>query len=180
VTIELERVLLRRPEPKDVEQLYQYRNDWNVIRQLGGFSSGYSLRDISDWIEYHRAQKDEIIWTIADKKEDRCLGHVGLYRIDHRIRKAEFAILIGNSKWWRKGLGQEVSRGVLDFAFRELNLHRVELTVLATNSAAIHLYRKLGFTEEGVIRQGQFRDGEYVDIVTMGLLEHEWRESKNT
>ena len=142
----LDAVALRRPEPKDAEFLYDYRNDWDVIQGLGGFSSGYALKDIHDWIEFHRNKQDEIIWAIAEKDTDTCLGHVGLYEIDHRVRSAEFAIMLGNKEWWGKGVGKNVTHSVVDYCFRHLNLHRVSLTVLKTNERAIALYEKLGFS----------------------------------
>ena len=170
----LDAVALRRPEPKDAEFLYEYRNDWEVIQGLGGFSTGYAIKDIHDWIEYHRNKRDEIIWTIAEKDADTCLGHVGLYKIDHRVRSAEFAIMLGNKEWWGKGVGKRTTHAVVDYSFRQLNLHRVYLTVLKTNECAITLYEKLGFKTEGILRDEQFRDGRYVDVAVMGILEHEW------
>lgn len=177
--IVLDRVTLRRPEPRDVEQLYVYRNDWDVICTLGGFSRGYAMKDLTDWVEYHRTRGDEIIWTIADLENDRCLGHVGLYKIDHRVRSAEFAILIGDKSRWGQGLGREITSAVLKFGFEQLNLNRIELTVLENNAAALALYRRLGFVQEGVQRQAQFRDGQYLNVVQMGLLHQEYSASES-
>lgn len=171
-------VVLRRPEPRDAEFLYTFRNDWEVIQGLGGFSTGYAIKDIHDWIEFHRTKRDEIIWTIAAADTDNCLGHVGLYNIDHRVREAEFAIMVGDKTWWGKGIGKKVTSAVVDYGFRQLNLHRVHLTVLKSNDRAISLYEKLGFKTEGILRDGQFRDGRYVDVVVMGLLEDEWPASR--
>jgi ribosomal-protein-alanine N-acetyltransferase len=174
MNIMLKDVVLRRPEPKDVEQLYIYRNDEEVIKYLGGFSTGYAIQDLKEWIESHRKRTDEIIWIIADKEQDRCLGHVGLYKIDHRVRTAEFAILLGDKTSWGKGIGKQVSSAIIAYGFRQLHLHRIQLEVLATNPRAKHLYDTLGFKQEGTLRDGQFRDGNYIEIVIMGLLENEW------
>ena len=177
MSISLDGVVLRRPEPKDVSYLYVYRNNWEVARCLGGFRTGYSLQDLHEWIELHRSLENEVLWVIADEVTDTCLGHIGLYEIDFRVRKAEFAIVIGQKANWGKGLGQTVSRAAIDYGFDELNLHRIELEVLANNARAIHVYEKLGFKREGIQRDAQFRSGQYLDIVTMAILEHErnWR-----
>ena len=170
-------LVLRCPEPRDVPQLYIYRNDTEVTELLGGFSTGYSITDLMEWIDFHRAKSNEVIWVIADKASDLCLGHVGLYNIDHRIRKAEYAIMIGDKASWGRGLGSKVSRYVIDYAFDHLNLHRIELEVLSINARAVKLYLKLGFQQEGILRDAQYRSGSYIDVVRMGLLEHErnWR-----
>lgn len=167
--------ILRKPEPKDVPQLYQYRNDWNAIRSLGGFSTGYSIKDLENWVEAHRNRANEVLWVIANKENGDCLGHVGLYEIDYRIRSAEFAIFIGDTNYWGRGLGTRITQDMLKYGFEQLNLHRIELSVLATHDSAIGLYEKHGFKKEGCRRQAQFRDGRYVDIWVMGLLEDEWR-----
>lgn len=166
-------VYLRRPEPRDVVQLYTYRNDPEVTELLGGFSSGYSIADLTEWVEYHRKKPNEIVWVIADRANDLCLGHVGLYNIDNRIRKAEFAIMIGDKASWGRGLGTVTSKQVIDYGFEQLNLHRIELEVLSSNTRAVKLYQKLGFSHEGILRDAQFRHGVYIDVVRMGLLEHE-------
>jgi RimJ/RimL family protein N-acetyltransferase len=178
MTICLNEVVLRRPEPRDAEQLYVYRNDWDVICSLGGFSRGYSLKDLAEWVEYHRTRQDEILWTIADRETDRCLGHIGLYKIDHRVRSAELAILLGDKTRWGHGLGHAVTQAVLEFGFAQLNMNRIELTVLENNLAALHLYNKLGFMQEGVLRQAQYRNGAYLNVVQMGLLRGEFKSNE--
>jgi RimJ/RimL family protein N-acetyltransferase len=63
---------------------------------------------------------------------------------------------------------------MLDFAFRELNLHRVQLTVFAYNTAALALYEKLGFTREGIHREALHREGQRYDMILFGILRREW------
>lgn len=173
MNLSLEQVSLRRPELKDAEALYAQKNDPEVAAALGGFSLGYSRADIGAWIERHRGIANEALWTIADPS-DRCLGHVGLYRIDHRIRSAEFAIMIGDRESRGRGIGKAVTRLVVDYGFRMLNLNRVELSCLATNERARRLYAGLGFVVEGTLRQAQFKDGHYIDVVQMSVLAAEW------
>lgn len=179
MSIVLNRIILRRPEPSDVEALYEMKNDWENARLLGGFSNGYSREDLCDWIERHRNRVDEIIWIIANKKDNKCIGHVGLYNIDHRVRSAEFAILIGNRQYRSKGLGKEIARAVIEQGFKQLNLHRIELSVITSNNRAISFYKMMGFQAEGTLRHSQFRDGQYLDMTIMSILEGEW-EVKNT
>lgn len=165
--------VLRPPEPHDATRLYQYKNDIEVASLLGGFHAGLSRTDVAEWIESHRRNKSDVIWAIADRDDDSCLGHVGLYQVDHRIRSAEFAIMIGARDRWGKGLGREVTSHVVEWGFSNLNLNRVSLSVLAGNDRAIRLYRSLGFVEEGRLRQAQYKNGAYVDVVLMSVLRSE-------
>jgi [ribosomal protein S5]-alanine N-acetyltransferase len=171
---QLDNVRLRKPESKDLEALYQQKNDPLVAQFLGGFSLGYSRADLADWLEFHRQQKNEMLWTIADLQSDACLGHVGLYKLDHRVRSAEFAILLGAKDRWGKGIGRDVTRFVVDYGFTMLNLNRIELSVLEHNSRARRLYQSLGFREEGLLRQAQYKEGQYLNLVLMALLREEY------
>lgn len=170
-------VRLRKPEPEDLDALYIQKNDSEVAALLGGFTTGLSRRDLSDWLERHRTTDDEVLWTIADKETDRCLGHVGLYRIDHRIGRAEFAIMIGERSAWGRGIGSSTTRFVLRYGFEQLALQRIELSVLANNDRAIELYRKLGFKQEGLQRRAQYKDGRHLDVILMAILREELHDS---
>lgn len=171
-------VILRPPEPCDAERLYEFKNDPEVAALLGGFHMGYTLAAITEWIEYHRKGKDEILWIIADSTNGACLGHVGLYKIDHRVRSAEFAIMVGAKDHWGKGLGRKVTTFIMNWGFTELNLHRMGLSVLATNERAIKLYVSLGFIEEGRLRAAQFKGGKYIDVIMMSMLENERKNAR--
>jgi len=65
---------------------------------------------------------------------------------------------------------------MLEYGFRELNLNRVDLSVLATNERAIGLYESLGFRHEGRLREAQFRSGQYVDVLLMAILAKEYAD----
>lgn len=170
--------VLRRPEDKDIEALYQQKNDSQVATLLGGFSLGYSREDIRQWIESHRARADEVIWVIADTGADRCVGHVGLYQIDHRVGSAEFAIMIGDVAVWGQGLGRRSTAFAMAYGFKELNLNRISLRFLDTNSRAKQLYESMGFQLEGTLRQAQYKQGRYIDVRLMSILRAEYLENE--
>jgi RimJ/RimL family protein N-acetyltransferase len=69
---------------------------------------------------------------------------------------------------------------MLEHAFVRLGLHRVGLSVFAFNERAIRAYRKVGFREEGRLREAIWRDGRYWDELQMGILADEWRAGTDT
>jgi len=170
---QLGRITFRPLEPDDFEALYQQKNDPEVARLLDGFTTGYARADIAAWYDYHRNRSDEVQWAIMQTETGQCLGHVGLYQIDHRVRKANFGIMIGDKSFWGQGIGELCTRFVVVYGFDELNLNRIELTVLDSNPRAIRLYEKLGFREEGRLRQAQFKQGHYHDLIIMAVLREE-------
>lgn len=161
---------LRPFDYDDIDSLYKFRNDPEVIRSLGGFTTGLSKLALREWIDFHRNRKDEVLWCIADSDTNECFGHVGLYNIDHRVRKAELAIVLGERARRGRGLGKQVCGAAIEYGFSSLNLRRIELSLLANNEAARALYDSLGFTVEGQLRQAQFREGRYIDVILMALM----------
>ena len=103
------------------------------------------------------------------------LGDLQLQDRDQRSRVAGVGIGIYDREYLGKGYGREALGLLVDWAFRIQNYTRLWLSVWATNERAIRCYRAIGFVEEGRLRRQIFVDGQYVDVVLMGLLREEWR-----
>ena len=115
-----------------------------------------------------------VIHTLpTDDQPARLVGIVDL-SVDHwSHRDAWLGIGIGERADWGQGYGSEAMRLVLRYAFDELNLHRVSLTVFAYNERALRTYRRLGFVEEGRQRERLLRFGRRWDMVFMGIFNGE-------
>jgi RimJ/RimL family protein N-acetyltransferase len=83
---------------------------------------------------------------------------------------------LGEREYWGKGYGSDALRLILRYAFQELGLQRVTLTVFEYNPRAIRSYEKVGFIHEGRCRKAIHRDGERADLLVMGILRQEWLE----
>jgi RimJ/RimL family protein N-acetyltransferase len=101
------------------------------------------------------------------------VGHLMLYGSDPKDRCGTVSIMIG-PPFQRHGFGHDALDILIRYAFTELGLHRLELSVNAFNTAGLLLYRKLGFVEEGRRRSAIYRDAEWHDHVLLGLLATEW------
>ncbi|KAF7550247.1 hypothetical protein G7Z17_g5865 [Cylindrodendrum hubeiense] len=78
-----------------------------------------------------------------------------------------------------KGYGKEAINWALDWAFRFGGFHRVELSTTSYNERASHLYKKLGFVEEGRSREAYWYDRKWYDVISYGMLEGEWATLRN-
>lgn len=123
-----------------------------------------------------RSEKD-FLFGIRLVETDDLIGLISLEQIDWPNGTAWMGVGIGEAEHRGKGYGTEAIRLLLKFAFHEINLHRVQLTVFAYNPAAVAVYEKLGFTKEGVFRQRLHRDGQRHDVLIYGLLRPEWEAS---
>ncbi len=102
------------------------------------------------------------------------IGFTALW-VNWSQRDAFVAIGIGERDYWGKGYGTDAMRLTLRYAFDELDLHRVTLTVWGVNERAIRSYEKAGFRREGVQRETMQREGRRVDTVVMGVLRDEFK-----
>jgi RimJ/RimL family protein N-acetyltransferase len=116
---------------------------------------------------------------IVAKDGDRLIGSTALRDIDPVARSATFGILIGEVDLHGQGYGTEATQLALKFAFCELNLHRLQLSVFGNNWRAIRVYQKAGFVSEGCLRQAAYRDGQYVDEYRFAILREEWDRMAN-
>jgi RimJ/RimL family protein N-acetyltransferase len=117
---------------------------------------------------------DTILFGIRTRDNDELVGTVGFYEIEWSNQVAWLGMGIGDRGAWGKGYGTEALRLALQYAFDELNLHRLTLTVIDYNERAIALYEKAGFRREGVFREFGQRDGKRYDMYLYGLLRPEW------
>jgi RimJ/RimL family protein N-acetyltransferase len=161
------------PLRKDLLPTYhRWINDLESARNLGGYRP-FAFEEEEKWYE-RLITSDDIHFTIYERERSRPIGTTSLTDIDHRNRRAEFGILIGERCARGRGLGTEVTKLVLDYAFSAVGLHNVMLRVFAFNKAAIRAYKKAGFKEYGRRRESYFMGGEWWDDVYMDSLSTEF------
>ena len=131
----------------------------------------------AEWFGAIQRQKDTVIFGVRLLDAQRLIGSCQLHSINDIHRSAELQIRLGESEGRGHGYGTEAVQLLLDFAFRDLNLHRVYVHVLGTNGRALRLYEKVGFVREGTLREAAHIDGRYVDIELLGILRDEQTRS---
>jgi ribosomal-protein-alanine N-acetyltransferase len=169
-----ETIYLRPLELDDLDRCQTWLNDPEVRRFLSPIRPLDQIAEKAFLEELHK-KSETIILAIVLKDGDRHIGNTGLHHIDEVNRAAEFGIAIGEKDCWQRGYGTEVTRLVLDYGFNTLNLHRIYLRVHGNNPRGLATYQKAGFRQEGLMRQALFRDGEYHDVIFMGLLREEFQ-----
>ena len=173
------RLQFRKMVESDIEKYHSWRNDLDVMKTTSPSLDLYSLEETRQFVENVILNSTSSKSYIIEEKEgNTAIGVTSLIHIDTKNRNAECIIDIGEQEYWGKGYGTEALQLLLAYAFLELNLHRVSLRVFSFNEKAIHIYYKLGFEKEGVIRESLYRNGEWHDIITMGILKSEYMSNK--
>jgi RimJ/RimL family protein N-acetyltransferase len=129
---------------------------------------------LEPWLEGYNRSNTGYLFGVRLLDRDELLGFIELDSILWPHRHSWLSIAIGDAANQGQGYGAEALGLALQFAFDELNLHRVQLTVFSYNQRAIALYEKLGFRREGTFREHIQRDGARYDMYLYGLLRPEW------
>jgi len=166
-----EKIYLRPLEREDADTVKQYINDPDVRATLQMYLPKTHLQEV-EFVEGMGAGKSntDIVLGIALKKDDRLIGTTGFHLIDWKNRRTSWGINIGAKDCWNQGCGTEAARLMVKYAFEELALNRVYLTVYDFNARAIRAYEKAGYRREGLLRQDIFKAGKFWDVWTMGIL----------
>ncbi len=174
------RVRLRAMEREDIPRYVTWLNDQEVRQYLLEtipLSTEQEKRWFDAVLERPRSAQPLAI-EIFTSDGWELVGNIGLQNIEEINRSAEVGVFIGEKKYWSQGYGREAMRLILRFAFDHLNLNRVFLHVYETNPRAIRSYERAGFIHEGRLRQAQFFNGKYVDVLVMSVLREEWQDSE--
>lgn len=173
-----DRVRLRHVEKGDLSRFVEWLNDPEVTQGLS-FHTPLSMAEEENWFEEMlEGPSEERSLCIEAKKSDewQLIGNSGFFNIDWRNRSAELGLFIGDKTYWGKGYGTEVVELLLQHGFGTLNLHRIFLRVFEDNPRAIRFYEKAGFIHEGRLRQAEYHNGQFHDVLFMSMLRPEWAE----
>ena len=170
-----ERVVLRPFRPEDVEPLWRAKLDPVKWAQ----TSAQPLTPVT--LEEHRARyaepaKDSSAQFAVDV-DGELVGRALLFHVDDLARNAELGLAL-LPEHQGKGYGRDVLRVLVDYGFRSRNLHRVHLQTLSSNERGLRAYRAVGFVEEGRQREHAWVEGQYEDMVLMGILRSEWDKAR--
>jgi RimJ/RimL family protein N-acetyltransferase len=92
---------------------------------------------------------------------------------------AEWGFAIG-SPFWGTGIFADGARLVVDFTFETIKTHRLEARAAVANGRGNGALRKIGATQEGLLRKSFLRNGEYLDQVLWTILDDDWRRTRST
>lgn len=157
----------------DSAKLFAWINDPKLVQFNAPYKPVTDLQH-QTWFEQITRASHGSIFAIRLHKDDRLIGSCQLFNFNDIARSAELQIRVGEVEFQSQGLGTQALQLLLDYGFSTRNLHRIYLHVFSNNERARKAYEKIGFKQEGCLRQAAFINGAYVDILVMGILRHEY------
>lgn len=173
---ETERLVLRSCTLEDAENIHAYAS-LPEVSYPAGFPPVKTLEDEIDYLKHilpERNQKENFPagYGIVVKGTDTIIGSV-----DFNRRHEDDVLEIGytlHPDYWGRGYVPEAARALIDLGFKELGLHKIELTCFGYNVQSQRVAEKLGFTLEARIRDRKDAQGNRCDSLIYGLLRSEW------
>jgi RimJ/RimL family protein N-acetyltransferase len=180
--LKTKRLILRKwgEKKSDIKDILDGCNNLDVIKWLLVLPYPYTKKDALIWINkckknYEKKDPESYKFAVELKTEKKVIGGFGLSKVDKEQGTASVGYWI-NSNYHQKGYGSEALKAVLDFAFKKLNLRRVEARIFVGNPSSAKLFSKFGAKKEGLIRKACVckADKEIKDDLVYGLLKEEY------
>lgn len=170
-------IYLRMLEEEDVYGNYKYWfNDELVCNGNSHHRFPKNEDSLKEYIIANNTSPNIIILAIIDKITDSHIGNVSLQNINYINRSAEFAMIIGEKDYWGKGIGRDAATLIIEHGFNSLNLNRIYCGTYSNNLGMQNMALALGFVKEGILREADFKEGNYVDVINYGLLRREYKK----
>ncbi len=158
----------------------KYFAEWECLPEVTEFFTMDDGRDYEQIVtEYVRYNLDptKLQFTITLKPEDKPIGKVYISRINRAEDSMDITrIYIADPQLRGKGYGEEALRTILEYAFINLHMERVTIDHFEKNRAAGALYDKIGFQNEGLMRNAGKKNGKYVNLQLKSMLRAEYYE----
>jgi RimJ/RimL family protein N-acetyltransferase len=175
--LEGDRVRLVPPRREYIEQFQKWMTDPEITQYLRMFRP--ITRDMEeDWYNTLKKRENDFIFSIVildDENDEILIGNCEI-KVDWKNRVGSCGIVIGEKDYHSKGYGTEAMKLLVDYGFNTLNLNRIELSTFNFNLRALKSYKNVGFKEEGARRQTIYVNGEYHDVIILGILKNEWQK----
>lgn len=169
--------MLREYRIEDLPWIRQWVNDPDIVCHLSDiFLYPHPEQSTEAYLDAAlEGNSDSKGFVIADPSTEAYIGQLGLDSIDWKNRVGRVGIVIGSTEQMGRGYGTEAMKLLVNFAFLEMNLNRLELEVYDFNVRAIRSYLSCGFVQEGRLRERIYKNGRYHDVIQMGILKTDWK-----
>jgi RimJ/RimL family protein N-acetyltransferase len=150
-------------------------NDPEIVGNLAAFSgSAFTREQELAYVRKVRAASGEVVFSIFTTEGDRYLGQCGIHQIHDRSKVGRLACIVAQRGDHGRGYGSAAIRALIDRAFGQLALHKLWLMIFSHNARGRGIYERIGFQQEGLLREEYFHEDGWHDMVRMSMLAREW------
>ena len=174
--LETERLILRQLTLEDADFVFRHFSDSAVTQYLMDEPPLTEYAQAQEIIRFYLepAGKTHNRWGLARKSDHQLIGTCGYHKWDKRYFRAEIGYDLSPS-FWGQGYMTEALRAVITNGFERMGLNRIEALVSIDNDLSVQLLQRLGFKQEGLLRDYFYLDEKFYDHYIFSLLRREWK-----
>lgn len=175
-TIETDRLILRKFIYKDNADM---RKNWAADEKVQSlycepvYDTKEKVEKLLEKYIFSYERNDYYRWAIILKDNQECIGQIAYYMIDDNNNFGEVEYCIG-SEFQCKGLATEATKAIIDYGFRTIKLHKVQISHKSINMPSKRVIEKSGFHYDGCLRDYFYEDKKYIDRLYYSILENEY------
>ncbi|WP_214881827.1 MULTISPECIES: GNAT family protein [unclassified Exiguobacterium] len=175
------RFILRELEPRDARALYTILSTEEVMRYYGSdpLLAVYEAKNVIAYFKDQFQQGKAIRWAICDRFTNDLVGTIGFHNWTAQYYRAEIGFEVSHH-YWRQGVAFEAATAVIQHGFEEFKFHRISALVAPGNEGSNRLVQKLGFIEEGLLKDYAYSHSRFMDLTMYRLLKTEWEEKEHS
>ena len=177
VVLETERLILSSVTLADCSENYlSWLNDTNVNMYLESGFYDHNMQELVDFVNGYQSNNKAVFLVIRLKDNNKHIGNIKIDKINYIHRNCEYGIMMGDKTEWGKGYAKEASIAIINYAFEELGLNKVNLGVIDSNNVAVNLYEKMGFIVEGILKQNFYErsSSSLKNEIRMAVFKNTW------
>jgi len=175
ITLNTQRLLLRPLNQKDQQAILGLRSN-PLVSRYTGYKNWTALAQAAELIEKDIAAMtsgDYVRFGLVRRDNESLIGTCCLFHLDRQCRRAEIGYDL-HPEEWGQGFMHESLEPLLGLGYTDMGLNRIEADVDPLNLASLKTLQRLGFRQEGLLRERWIVNGVKADTVILGMLHAEW------
>lgn len=170
-------IYLRQISEFDVTEKYvDWLNSPEINQYIESRFKKQTKEDVLAFVKDKLSKNSEPMFAICDMKTDEHIGNIKLGPINLHHKYASIGILIGDKKYWGRGCATEAIKLITEYGFEILKLNKLDAGAYAENIGSINAFMKAGFSQEGLLKKHVTCNGQFMDVVLLGLTLDDYRE----
>jgi ribosomal-protein-alanine N-acetyltransferase len=162
--IEGNHLYLRKLAAADLNRTWAWLHRHDIYSKIG-VQVPFTKEQQKRWFANLKTDLTKIVFAVCAKVGHTHIGNVSLDMIDFRHQNARFSIFIADQAVRGKGFGSEALTLLEQYAFNTLNLHKIWCKTDAGHPEVIHFYEKLGFRQEGLLKEHEIKEKHFIDKI---------------
>lgn len=174
-TLESERLILRPLIPEDTDFIFKHFSDPQVNQYLLDNPPVADYAEAEEIVQFYLEPEGKSYnrWGLMRKSDQRLIGTCGYHRWEKRYFRAEIGYDL-SPDFWGKGYMREALSAAIGYGLERMYLNRIDALVYVDNMPSSGLLQRLGFKEEGILRDYFYLNGQFYDHYLFALLKSEW------